>query len=232
MSIAEVMSITLDRKEQLLKGVRRSLTAVSLESPGISMKRLVDIVLSMPLIVIGLPFLVSAAAALLIVQGPPLFFLQRRAGYKGVPFTLYKLRTMQLGAGPDGERLTAIGTVVRAFSLDELPQLWNVLRGDMSLVGPRPLLVDYVERYSKSQRHRLDVPPGITGWAQVNGRNAITWEGRFVLDVWYVENRTMALDLWILVLTAWQVISRRGISAPGEPTMPEFTGTSGEGSAA
>jgi lipopolysaccharide/colanic/teichoic acid biosynthesis glycosyltransferase len=126
---------------------------------------------------------------------------------------------------PDAERLTAVGKFIRSTSLDELPELWNVLKGDMSLVGPRPLLMEYIPRYNAHQMRRHEVPPGVTGWAQINGRNAISWEEKFDLDVWYVENRSLWLDIKILFLTVWKVLRRDGISAAGEATMPKFMGS-------
>jgi lipopolysaccharide/colanic/teichoic acid biosynthesis glycosyltransferase len=146
---------------------------------------------------------------------------------------VYKFRTMtderdaQGQLVPDKERLTRVGRLLRLFSVDELPQLWNVLRGDMSLVGPRPLLVHYIERYSPPQMRRHDVKPGITGWAQVNGRNAVTWPERFALDAWYVEHWSLALDGWILLRTPWEMAMRKGISHAGHATMPEFLGSEG-----
>ncbi len=164
-------------------------------------------------------------------MGPPALFSQLRAGLGGRPFRLYKFRSMtdaRDGDGsplPDADRLTPLGVFLRRTSLDELPQLWNVLCGAMSLVGPRPLLLEYVPLYDERQRKRLSVRPGITGWAQINGRNALTWEEKFELDVWYVEHRSLWLDLEILAATAWKVLRREGISAPGAATMPPFRGS-------
>jgi len=163
--------------------------------------------------------------------GSPVLFRQRRPGKDGRPFTLYKFRTMVDTRNccgkllPDDVRLTWIGRLLRSTSLDELPELFNVLRGDMSLVGPRPLLMQYLDRYTPEQGRRHEVRPGLTGWAQVNGRNAITWEEKFRLDVWYVDNRSLRLDVKILVLTVWKVVRREGISQEGLATMEEFTGT-------
>ncbi len=160
-----------------------------------------------------------------------IIFRQTRIGLHGRPFTLYKFKTMRdplPGEDPlatDAERLTRLGRILRATSLDELPTLWNVLKGDMRLVGPRPLLPEYLPRYTPEQRRRHDVKPGITGWAQVNGRNAISWEEKFRLDVWYVDNRSLWLDLRILARTVLQVLARRGVSAPGHATMPAFGGS-------
>ena len=164
-------------------------------------------------------------------MGPPALFSQLRAGFRGRPFRLYKFRSMTDERDkdgsllPDAERLTPFGSFLRRTSLDELPQLWNVLCGTMSLVGPRPLLLEYVPLYDERQKKRLSVKPGITGWAQINGRNALSWEEKFELDVWYVEHRTFWLDVKILAATAWKVLRREGISAPGEATMPPFRGS-------
>ena len=163
--------------------------------------------------------------------GTPTWFAQERPGLQGRPFRLVKLRTMtdaRDASGqllPDAQRLTAFGRWLRSTSLDELPELWNVLRGDMSLVGPRPLLMRYLDRYTPEQARRHEVRPGITGWAQINGRNSISWEEKLALDVWYVDNRNLLLDLRILVATFWKVVRREGISAAGEATMPEFIGS-------
>ena len=163
--------------------------------------------------------------------GSPVFFRQMRPGLHGQPFEMIKFRTMTDERGPDGkllpdaDRLTPFGRWLRASSLDELPELWNVLKGDMSLVGPRPLLMEYLPLYSPEQARRHEVRPGITGWAQVNGRNAISWEEKFALDVWYVDNHSLWLDIKILWLTVKKVLVRDGISAAGEATMPKFTGS-------
>lgn len=195
------------------------------------MKRLFDIVVSMvALILLAVPMLVL----MLLVRvklGAPVFFRQVRPGLHGKPFLMVKFRTMTVErdiAGillPDSVRLTSFGRFLRSTSLDELPELWNVLKGDMSLVGPRPLLMEYVPLYSKEQLRRQEVRPGITGWAQVNGRNALSWEKKFELDVWYVDHQSMFLDINILRLTAMKVVLRDGISAPGDATMPVFTGS-------
>jgi lipopolysaccharide/colanic/teichoic acid biosynthesis glycosyltransferase len=177
------------------------------------------------------PLLVTVAAVIRMRLGSPVFFRQQRPGLHGRPFELVKFRTMRDGDGPDGrplpdaERLTSLGRFLRATSLDELPQLWNVLNGDMSLVGPRPLLMQYLPRYSSDQARRHDVLPGITGWAQVNGRNAISWEQKFALDVWYVDHWSLALDAKILLMTIARVLARSGVSQRGHATMPEFMGT-------
>ena len=191
------------------------------------MKRLFDITLVLLTAAVWLPLGAVVALAVRMALGAPVFFVQERPGLGGRPFKLIKFRTMRDGEGTDAERLTRLGRRLRAASLDELPELWNVLRGDMSLVGPRPLLMRYLSRYTPEQARRHEVRPGITGWAQVNGRNALSWEQKFTYDVWYVDHRFLVLDLKILGLTVWQVLSRRGISAAGEATMGEFFGKGG-----
>lgn len=188
------------------------------------MKRLFDILLvllSAPLVLLVAAF---TALAVRVALGRPVFFRQLRAGRQGRPFTLIKFRTMRPGAGPDNVRLTSCGRFLRRTSLDELPELWHVWRDEMSLVGPRPLLLEYLPRFTPEQARRHEVRPGITGWAQVHGRNALTWEEKFRLDVWYVDHRTVWLDLRILAMTVWQVVRGHGISATGHATMPEFMG--------
>lgn len=195
------------------------------------MKRLFDCIVSAAVLLALSPLL---AVLWLLVRrklGAPAIFCQQRPGKAGVSFTLFKFRTMadvRDANGhllPDAERLTPFGRWLRASSLDELPELWNILRGDMSFVGPRPLLIHYLERYNPEQMRRHHVRPGLTGWAQINGRNAQSWEERLRLDVWYVDNRSFLLDLKILWLTFGKVLRREGISAEGEATMGEFTGT-------
>lgn len=195
------------------------------------MKRLLDVLIAgLALLVLCLPLLLL----LLLVRmklGRPALFSQLRPGRHGRPFRMYKLRSMTDARNatgqllPDAERLTPFGRFLRSTSLDELPEMWNVLTGDMSLVGPRPLLMEYLPLYSAEQARRHEVRPGLTGWAQVNGRNALDWEDRFRLDVWYVDNQTMSLDLRILWLTLRKVFAREGISAAGEATMTRFTGS-------
>lgn len=194
------------------------------------MKRLFDLLLSFGLLlVLSLPLLLLWGVVRCKL-GSPVLFRQVRPGLHGRPFMMIKFRTMTDKRGADGEllpdarRLTSFGRFLRATSLDELPELWNVLRGEMSLVGPRPLLMEYLPLYSPEQARRHEVRPGITGWAQVNGRNALSWEDRFKLDIWYVDHRSFWLDLRILWLTMRKVIVREGISAQGEATMPKFTG--------
>jgi lipopolysaccharide/colanic/teichoic acid biosynthesis glycosyltransferase len=167
---------------------------------------------------------VAIAIAICVSDGAPVLYRQIRPGLTTKPFRIVKFRTMIEGVGPDSARLTRFGRFLRATSLDELPELWNVLVGDMSLVGPRPLLVRYLDRYSPRQARRHEVRPGITGWAQVNGRNALTWDEKLELDVWYVDNWSLWLDARILARTVWLVLRREGISHAGEATMPEFTG--------
>ncbi|OYD52104.1 sugar transferase [Acidovorax kalamii] len=194
------------------------------------MKRLFDLLLSFGLLLaLALPLLLLWGLVRCKL-GSPVLFRQIRPGQHGRPFMMVKFRTMTDERGADGEllpdvqRLTSFGRFLRASSLDELPELWNVLRGEMSLVGPRPLLMEYLPLYSPEQARRHEVRPGITGWAQVNGRNALSWEERFKLDIWYVDHRSLWLDLRILWLTVRKVIVREGISAQGEATMPRFTG--------
>lgn len=195
------------------------------------MKRLFDILVSAGLLVALSPVLAVLAACVGFRLGYPIIFSQIRPGRHGKPFRMFKFRTMTDARGqngellPDAQRLTRFGRFLRASSLDELPELWNVLKGDMSLVGPRPLLMEYLSLYSPEQARRHEVRPGITGWAQVNGRNSLGWEEKFKLDVWYVDNRSFALDLRILWLTMLKVLKRDGISAAGEATMPRFDGT-------
>lgn len=191
---------------------------------GSELKRVFDILvvlLSAPAVVMVVAI---TALLLLCVQGRPVLFRQERAGKGGRPFRMVKFRTMREGEGTDAERLTKLGRFLRASSLDEVPELWNVLVGDMSLVGPRPLPTRYLPRYSPEQARRHEVRPGITGWAQVHGRNALGWEEKFRYDVEYVDRRSFGLDLKILVMTVGQVLFPRHISHEGEATMTEFTG--------
>jgi sugar transferase EpsL len=195
------------------------------------MKRALDVMVAGAGLLVLSPLLLVLALAVRLTLGSPVLFRQTRPGLHGHPFTLVKFRTMKDATRPDGtalpdaDRLTRFGRLLRASSLDELPELWNVLRGDMSLVGPRPLLMRYLPRYTAEQARRHEVRPGITGWAQVNGRNATSWEERLAMDVWYVDNRSLGLDLRILGRTVRQVLVREGISHPGSATMHEFTGT-------
>ena len=188
------------------------------------MKRVFDIVLVLLALPLWLPLLALTALAVLLVEGRPVFFAQTRAGLHGRPFRIVKFRSMRTGAGTDAERLGRFGRFLRASSLDELPELLLVLAGKMSLVGPRPLPVRYLPRYTPEQMRRHEVRPGITGWAQVHGRNALEWESRFAHDVWYVDHRSLLLDVKILLLTVGAVFAARGISEKGEATMSTFTG--------
>ncbi|HVR85849.1 MAG TPA: sugar transferase [Planctomycetota bacterium] len=189
------------------------------------LKRSFDVAVSLTLLVLLSPLLFLVAGLVLAVLGPPVLFRQWRPGLGGKPFVLVKFRTMSLGQLADGDRMTRLGSFLRSASLDELPQLWNVLRGDMSLVGPRPLMMQYLPRYSPEQARRHDMRPGITGWAQVNGRNAVDWDERFRMDVWYVDHWSLVLDIKILLLTVKRVLSRSGVRPPGEATMREFLGS-------
>jgi lipopolysaccharide/colanic/teichoic acid biosynthesis glycosyltransferase len=194
------------------------------------MKRAIDFLVSLVLLVILSPVMLIVAIGVRLDVGSPILFRQERPGLRGRPFILYKFRTMrgaktgEFSGDDDDQRLTDFGRRLRATSLDELPELWNVLRGDMSLVGPRPLLMRYLPLYSAEQMRRHDVKPGLTGWAQVNGRNALDWDDKFRLDVWYVDHRSLALDLKILLRTAAAVFGRAGISHENSATMHEFTG--------
>jgi sugar transferase EpsL len=193
-------------------------------------KRLVDLIVAATALVVLAPVIALVALAVRVRLGRPILFTQTRPGFSGRPFRLYKFRTMVAGeaGASDENRLTPFGRFLRSTSLDELPELWNVIRGDMSLVGPRPLLMHYLDHYTPFQMRRHEVRPGITGWAQVNGRNAVSWDQRFADDVWYVDNRSFLLDLKILALTLARVVSRNGISAEGSATMPQFARRSGD----
>ena len=193
-------------------------------------KRLLDLIVAVLGLLILSPIMLIVAMLVRILIGAPVIFRQLRPGYKEKPFYLYKFRTMtdaRDASGrllPDSERLTALGRFLRAFSLDEWPELFNILRGEMSLVGPRPLLMEYLPLYSAEQHRRHAVLPGITGWAQVHGRNALDWPARFALDVWYVDHWSLWLDVRILLMTLWKVVLREGISQPGQATTEYFTG--------
>jgi sugar transferase EpsL len=227
-----VTGALLDHYEMTLKGAvgspahvdrRRRITQAA--------KRTLDVAGSAAGLLLCAPAMLIVAAWIRISMGAPVLFRQKRPGLNGQRFTFYKFRTMtnerdtEGNLLPDEKRLMRLGRFLRASSLDELPQLWNVLKGDMSLVGPRPLLPEYLPRYNEFQRRRHEVKPGITGWAQVNGRNALSWKEKFELDVWYVDNRSLWLDLRILWLTALRVLRPEGISQAGHATMPEFRGT-------
>lgn len=200
--------------------------------PGIPIsKRLFDLIVSLVGILLLSPLLILIAILSALIQGTPILFRQTRPGYQGKPFTLLKFRTMKelhsKNGKPlsDAERITSFGKILRALSLDELPELVNVLRGDMSLVGPRPLLMHYLELYTPFQARRHEVLPGITGWAQIHGRNALSWEEKFKHDIWYIDHWSFALDLKILLITPWKALSRQGINQPGHPTAEEFKGS-------
>jgi lipopolysaccharide/colanic/teichoic acid biosynthesis glycosyltransferase len=201
------------------------------------MKRVFDMVAAALLLALLLPVIAVLVLAVRRALGAPVFFRQVRPGKHCIPFEMVKFRTMldaKDASGrllPDAERLTSFGKFLRSTSLDELPELWNVLKGEMSLVGPRPLLMEYVPLYSPEQARRHEVRPGITGWAQINGRNAVDWDERFRMDVWYVDHQSFLLDIRILMLTVRKVLVREGISAAGEATMPKFTGVSKAGGA-
>lgn len=194
-------------------------------------KRLFDIAAALAVLAAFWPVLALVAIAIRLRMGSPVLFRQQRPGWREVPFCILKFRTMREDCAPDGrplpdgERLTRLGRFLRAASLDELPQFWNVLKGEMSVVGPRPLLPEYLPRYNPRQHRRHEVQPGITGWTQIQGRNALSWEEKLELDVWYVDHRSLWVDLLILAATLRQVLGRKGISRPGHATMPEFLGT-------
>jgi len=196
-------------------------------------KRLLDLVLAVLGLVMLSPVFVAVTLMLLAQGGGPVFFRQERPGRGGRPFTLIKFRSMRNTRGadgallPDAARLTRLGRVLRSTSLDELPELWNVLRGEMSIVGPRPLLMRYLDRYSPEQARRHNVRPGLTGYAQIKGRNSLSWDDKLALDTWYVDHRSLALDLRIMAATILLVVRRHGINAPGEATMGEFMGNRG-----
>ena len=207
----------------VIGGIAR-LCGCGLKWYNMNMKRFFDVVLILITLPLWLPLTAIVSVLVFFFLRRPIFFFQERIGKNNHPFTLIKFRTMRQGEGSDEERLTRFGSFLRASSLDELPQLFLVLFGKMSLVGPRPLPTRYLPRYNKEQIRRHEVSPGITGWSQVNGRNNITWEEKFKLDVWYVDNRSMVMDIKILFLTVLKIFKREGISAKGEATMSEFTG--------
>ena len=204
---------------------------VSDKSGQRAIKRLLDVLVAGGALLLLSPVIAAVALLVRLKLGSPILFKQQRPGLRGEPFTLVKFRTMLDARDADGkprpdeERLTRFGRWLRSSSVDELPELWNVLKGEMSLVGPRPLLMHYLPLYSAEEARRHDVRPGITGWAQINGRNAISWEEKFALDVWYVDNWSLAFDAKILLASFVSVFSRHGISAEGAATMPEFTGS-------
>ena len=193
-------------------------------------KRSIDLLLSIPAVLLLIPFLLAISLLILAMMGGPVLFKQKRPGLAGVPFNLLKFRTMRDKRDTNGNllsdtaRLTPIGRFLRSTSLDELPELIIVIRGKMSLVGPRPLLMEYLDRYTPKQKRRHEVKPGITGWAQVNGRNALSWEEKFEMDVWYVDNVSLWVDLKIIGMTIWKILKREGISQPGQATAEQFMG--------
>ncbi|HJQ68482.1 MAG TPA: sugar transferase [Blastocatellia bacterium] len=194
-------------------------------------KRVLDFIVALAALILLAPALAALALLVRLKLGSPIFFSQKRPGLGGRPFILHKFRTMTDARDrsgqllSDAERLTGFGRFLRSTSLDELPELLNVLKGEMSLVGPRPLLMQYLDRYTPEQARRHEARPGITGWAQVNGRNAITWERKFDFDLWYIDNQSLWVDLKIIFLTVWRITNRSGISQPGQVTMEEFMGT-------
>ncbi|KHE69243.1 sugar transferase [Halobacillus sp. BBL2006] len=194
------------------------------------MKRLLDLVISIPLLLVFTPLMVLICLLIHFQMGSPVFFKQKRPGLNGKPFYLYKFRTMSHATDAQGmllsdeERLTAFGVILRKYSLDELPQLINVVKGQMSIVGPRPLLMEYLELYTTEQAKRHNVKPGITGWAQVNGRNDVTWEYKFKCDIWYIENHNFLLDLKIIYMTIFEVSKAQGINMEGQSTTEYFNG--------
>jgi lipopolysaccharide/colanic/teichoic acid biosynthesis glycosyltransferase len=201
----------------------------------VAVNRPLELAIAGVLLVLALPLMLTTAVVVRIFLGSPVVFRQMRPGLGGRPFTLLKFRTMREAVGPDGRplpdqaRMTRIGRFLRRTSLDELPGLWNVIRGDMSLVGPRPLLLEYLAHYDERQMRRHEVRPGLTGWAQVNGRNALSWEEKFEHDVWYVDHRSLALDVKILMMTAGAALSGRGVSQSGQATMERFRGSDRRG---
>ena len=196
-----------------------------------NLKQLFDKILALVLIILFSPIYIIVSLLILLKMGRPIFFRQQRPGYKEKIFGIYKFRTMTNDKDengellPDEKRLPALGRFLRSMSLDELPELFNVLKGDMSIVGPRPLMMKYLDRYTPEQARRHEVKPGITGWAQINGRNAISWEDKFKLDVWYVDNWSVMLDIKIILKSIWMVITRQGITQQGRATVDEFMGT-------
>ncbi len=194
------------------------------------MKRLIDFIVALIAILLLGPMILVIALSVRINMGMPVFFRQKRPGLHGKSFYIYKFRTMSVAYGEDGlllpdrKRITKLGAIIRKWSLDELPQLFNILKGEMSLVGPRPLLMEYLPLYTPYQARRHEVKPGITGWAQVNGRNALNWNARFKLDVWYVDHHSFNLDMKIIFLTIWKILKREGINQPGQATMEAFKG--------
>jgi lipopolysaccharide/colanic/teichoic acid biosynthesis glycosyltransferase len=197
-------------------------------------KRIFDLIFSVIVLLVFSPIILIVAVVLVLIDGFPIFFRHVRPGKNGKPFKLIKFRSMRVAKDkngydlPDAERITKFGNFIRRTSVDELPEFFNILRGDMSVVGPRPLLMQYLDHYSKEQFRRHSVLPGVTGWAQINGRNAISWDEKFAFDLWYIDNWSFWLDLKIIILTIWKVIKGEDISQPGRATMDEFVGKSEE----
>jgi len=197
----------------------------------LALKRVFDLLVAGTALVIVSPVFLAVSLAIRLIMGPPILFRQQRPGHKEKIFTLYKFRTMSDahdGQGqllPDEQRLTGLGRFIRSWSLDELPQLWNVLKGDLAIIGPRPLLIEYLELYTRDQHRRHELMPGLVGWAGVNGRNANSWEKKFAYDLWYVDHYSFGLDLKIFFKAIWQVITREGVSFENEATMPRFQGS-------
>jgi lipopolysaccharide/colanic/teichoic acid biosynthesis glycosyltransferase len=224
------MAFGLSRSEAFAAYRREEVVQLKQQGWRLVVKQCIDRGAAITGVLVTAPVMGAVAVAIRATMGSPVFFRQERPGRGGRPFRIVKFRTMCDLRGPDGrllpdgERLTKLGRFLRATSLDELPQLWNVLRGELSLVGPRPLLMQYLARYTPEQARRHDVLPGITGWAQINGRNAIDWNLKFDLDVWYVDHWSLSLDARILGQTLWRVLRREGISANAHATMPEFLG--------
>ncbi len=228
--ISNINGIISYTGEHHLHTQRKNLYNPNVKNNKRFLKRLLDIVVSVLVLVIFSPILLIIGLWIFFSYGKPIFFYHTRPGFNGEPFRLVKFRSMKDTRDekgellPDAERITRFGHFIRKTSIDELPEFYNVLRGDMSLVGPRPLLMQYLPRYSVEQRRRHDVLPGITGWAQVNGRNAISWEEKFKFDLWYIDNWSFWLDIKILIMTIQKVFSGEGISQPGRATMDEFMG--------
>ena len=211
--------------------VRSMFTSFGKRLSNLPLKRTLDVSLAAAALAATSPIVAGACAAVYLSIGRPVFFRQQRPGQYGIPFSLVKLRTMRAplpgedAVASDSQRLSPVGRLLRSASIDELPTLWNVIKGDMSLVGPRPLLLQYLDRYTPEQARRHEVKPGITGWAQIHGRNTLSWEDKLSLDIWYVDHQSFWLDLEILTRTAWKVVSREGIAHEGQATMSEFMGT-------
>ena len=231
--LAAVLDISCLGRKTVQRRPEPVLKSPAMRQTGLPLlaKKALDRVVALGALAATLPVIAAASVAVRAALGSPVFFTQQRPGRHGVPFRIVKMRTMSNERDrhgdllPDDQRLTKLGKFLRASSIDELPQLWNVLRGDLSLVGPRPLLMQYLPLYDRTQARRHDVLPGITGWAQIHGRNALTWEAKFALDVWYVDHWSLGLDLRILARTLGALVQREGISSQGHVTMPNFEGS-------